>query len=74
MTRCSNDWSKDQFASVLDSDPSLTFNQAKDYINVSCGPCIVHLADNQGAVSPVQVKRIVRMENKEIVCSALLES
>ena len=74
MTRCSNDWSKEQGASVLDSDPSLIFNQAKDYINVSCGPCIIHLADNQGVVNPVQVKRIVLTENKEIVWSVLLES
>lgn len=50
MTRCYNDWSKEQIASVLDSDPTLIFNQVKDHINVSCGPCIVHLADNQGAV------------------------
>ena len=50
MTRCYNDWSKEQISSVLDSDPTLIFNQVKDHINVSCGPCIVHLADNQGAV------------------------
>ena len=35
---------------------------------------VIHLADNQGVVNPVQVKRIVLTENKEIVWSVLLES
>lgn len=50
MTRCSSDWSKEQVASGLDLDATLIFNQAKDHRNISCGPRIVHLADNQDGV------------------------
>lgn len=72
MIRCSSDWNKEQVASVLASDPTFIFNQAKDHINISCGPRIVHLAEDG-------VKSCPGQENcphgkQKILWSVLLES
>lgn len=50
MTSYSNDWSMEQAASVLGSAFIHIFNQAKDCVNVPCGPHVVHLGDNQDEV------------------------
>ena len=74
MIRCSSDWSKEQVASVLDSDPTLIFNQAKDHINISCEPCLIHLADNQDGVKSCPGQENCPRGKQKILWSVLLGS